>query len=48
MPRVEDFAQPFVCLLLFDSRKFCGVAQMTSEMDWHNTDPHWLEDVWEG
>jgi hypothetical protein len=21
---------------------------MTSTMDWENTDPHWLEDVWEG
>jgi hypothetical protein len=30
------------------SRKFCGVAQMTSELDWINTDEHWLEDVWQG
>jgi hypothetical protein len=31
-----------------DSRKFCGVAQMTSELDWINTDEHWLEDNWQG
>ncbi|KAI6778104.1 uncharacterized protein J7T54_001524 [Emericellopsis cladophorae] len=30
------------------SRKFCGVAQMTSEMDWDNTDEHWFEDAWSG
>ncbi|KAK0719030.1 kinase-like domain-containing protein [Apiosordaria backusii] len=30
------------------SRKFCGIAQMTSTLDWGNTDPHWLEDVWQG
>jgi hypothetical protein len=30
------------------SRKFCGVAQMTSELDRANTDEHWLEDVWQG
>lgn len=30
------------------SRKFCGVARMTSPLDWENTDPHWLEDVWQG
>ncbi|KAK4183353.1 putative serine/threonine-protein kinase, partial [Podospora australis] len=30
------------------SRRFCGVARMTSALDWNNTDPHWLEDVWEG
>ncbi|KAK4447956.1 putative serine/threonine-protein kinase [Podospora aff. communis PSN243] len=30
------------------SRKFCGIAQMTSTLDWENTDPHWVEDVWRG
>ncbi|KAG9255484.1 calcium/calmodulin-dependent protein kinase [Emericellopsis atlantica] len=30
------------------SRKLCGVAQMTSEMDWDNTDEHWFEDAWSG
>ncbi|KAK4639880.1 hypothetical protein QC761_700980 [Podospora bellae-mahoneyi] len=30
------------------SRRFCGVAQMTSALDWENTDPHWVEDVWQG
>lgn len=30
------------------SRKFCGVARMTSPLDWINTDPHWLEDAWQG
>ncbi|KXX81529.1 Serine/threonine-protein kinase 17B [Madurella mycetomatis] len=37
-------------LVLMDvrSRKFCGVARMTSPLDWINTDPHWLEDGWQG
>lgn len=30
------------------SRKFCGIARMTSPLDWDNMDPHWVEDVWEG
>ncbi|KAK0663946.1 putative serine/threonine-protein kinase [Cercophora samala] len=30
------------------SRRFCGVAQMTSTLDWDNTDPFWVEDVWQG
>ncbi|KAI0965629.1 kinase-like protein [Xylaria arbuscula] len=30
------------------SQRFCGVAQMTSGMDWANTDEHWLEDNWQG
>ncbi|KAH6617484.1 kinase-like domain-containing protein [Chaetomium tenue] len=30
------------------SRKFCGIARMTSPLDWDNTDPHWVEDVWQG
>ncbi|PMD39503.1 Pkinase-domain-containing protein [Hyaloscypha variabilis F] len=30
------------------SRKFCGVARMTSPIDWHNTDPHWQDDDWQG
>ncbi|KAM7216897.1 putative serine/threonine-protein kinase [Rhypophila decipiens] len=30
------------------SRKFCGIAQMTSALDWESTDPHWVEDVWHG
>ncbi|TGJ80500.1 hypothetical protein E0Z10_g8265 [Xylaria hypoxylon] len=30
------------------SRKFCGIAQMTSGVDWANTDEHWLEDSWQG
>ena len=31
-----------------NSRKFCGVAQMASAMDWVNTDEHWVEDSWQG
>ncbi|KAG9239394.1 calcium/calmodulin-dependent protein kinase [Amylocarpus encephaloides] len=27
---------------------FCGVAQMTSPLDWENTDDHWMEDTWRG
>ncbi|KAH6665638.1 calcium/calmodulin-dependent protein kinase [Halenospora varia] len=30
------------------SRKFCGVARMTSSVDWVNTDEHWQEDSWKG
>ncbi|KAI8622929.1 kinase-like protein [Xylariaceae sp. FL1651] len=30
------------------SQKFCGIAQMTSAMDWENTDEHWLENSWQG
>ncbi|KAK5637118.1 hypothetical protein RRF57_012830 [Xylaria bambusicola] len=30
------------------SQKFCGIAQMTSGMDWAHTDDHWLEDSWKG
>lgn len=30
------------------SRRFCDVAQMTSEVDWENTDEHWVEDSWQG
>ncbi|KAI0811653.1 kinase-like protein [Xylaria sp. FL0064] len=30
------------------SQRFCGIAQMTSGMDWVNTDEHWLEDNWQG
>ncbi|KAI1273132.1 kinase-like protein [Xylaria sp. FL0933] len=30
------------------SQRFCGIAQMTSGMDWVNTDEHWLEDSWQG
>ncbi|KAI1747500.1 kinase-like protein [Xylaria castorea] len=30
------------------SQRFCGIAQMTSGMDWVNTDQHWLEDNWKG
>ncbi|KAI0449502.1 kinase-like protein [Xylaria acuta] len=30
------------------SQRFCGIAQMTSGMDWVNTDEHWLEDNWKG
>ncbi|KAK0621044.1 kinase-like domain-containing protein [Immersiella caudata] len=30
------------------SRQFCGIAQMTSALDWERTDPHWVEDVWRG
>ncbi|KAI0436740.1 kinase-like protein [Xylaria telfairii] len=30
------------------SQRFCGIAQMTSGMDWVNTDAHWLEDNWKG
>ncbi|KAF1807937.1 kinase-like protein [Eremomyces bilateralis CBS 781.70] len=30
------------------SKKFCGVARMTSEVDWDNTDNHWVGGVWEG
>ncbi|RWA10238.1 hypothetical protein EKO27_g4887 [Xylaria grammica] len=30
------------------SQRFCGIAQMTSGMDWVNTDEHWLEDSWKG
>ncbi|KAK4225590.1 putative serine/threonine-protein kinase [Podospora fimiseda] len=30
------------------SRNFCGVARMTSVLDWENTDPFWVEDFWEG
>ncbi|KAJ2998563.1 hypothetical protein NUW58_g282 [Xylaria curta] len=30
------------------SQRFCGIAQMTSGMDWINTDEHWLEDNWRG
>ncbi|KAF2964685.1 hypothetical protein GQX73_g8878 [Xylaria multiplex] len=30
------------------SQRFCGIAQMTSGMDWENTDEHWLEDSWRG
>ncbi|KAI1126258.1 kinase-like protein [Nemania abortiva] len=30
------------------SRRFCGIAQMTSGMDWETTDEHWLEDSWQG
>ncbi|KAI0505472.1 kinase-like protein [Xylaria bambusicola] len=30
------------------SQKFCGIAQMTSAMDWAHTDDHWLEDSWKG
>ncbi|KAK4171416.1 putative serine/threonine-protein kinase [Triangularia setosa] len=30
------------------SRRFCGVSKMTSTLDWENTDPHWVEDVWQG
>ncbi|KAI3318434.1 kinase-like protein [Xylariaceae sp. AK1471] len=30
------------------SQRFCGIAQMTSSMDWVNTDEHWLEDSWQG
>ncbi|KAI0478342.1 kinase-like protein [Xylaria cf. heliscus] len=38
-------------ILLFSvigSQRFCGIAQMTSGMDWVNTDEHWLEDNWKG
>ncbi|KAI8944621.1 kinase-like protein [Xylaria longipes] len=30
------------------SQRFCGIAQMTSGMDWVNTDNHWVEDNWKG
>ncbi|KAG7122787.1 Serine/threonine-protein kinase RAD53 like [Verticillium longisporum] len=30
------------------SQRFCGVAQMTSPMDWNHTDEHWVEDSWRG
>ncbi|KAI0400646.1 kinase-like protein [Xylaria palmicola] len=30
------------------SQRFCGIAQMTSGMDWATTDEHWLEDNWQG
>lgn len=30
------------------SRRFCSVAQMTSEVDWENTDEHWVEESWQG
>ncbi|KAI1302523.1 kinase-like protein [Xylaria venustula] len=30
------------------SQRFCGIAQMSSGMDWANTDEHWLEDNWQG
>ncbi|GAW16625.1 hypothetical protein ANO14919_060580 [Xylariales sp. No.14919] len=30
------------------SQRFCGIAQMTSGMDWVNTDEHWVEDSWKG
>ncbi|KAJ8124518.1 hypothetical protein O1611_g9122 [Lasiodiplodia mahajangana] len=30
------------------SQRFCGIAQMTSGMDWETTDEHWLEDSWRG
>lgn len=30
------------------SRRFCGVAQMLSEVDWENTDEHWVKDSWQG
>src|SRR5690349_14296596 len=31
-----------------NSRKFCGIARMISPLDWTNTDPDWVEDVWLG
>lgn len=30
------------------SRRFCSVAQMTSEVDWENTDEHRVEESWQG
>ncbi|KAI0202425.1 kinase-like protein [Astrocystis sublimbata] len=30
------------------SQRFCGIAQMTSALDWVHTDEHWLEDNWKG
>ena len=30
------------------SRRFCGVARMTSPLDKENTDDHWVEDTWQG
>ncbi|KAK4107344.1 kinase-like protein [Canariomyces notabilis] len=48
----KAFAQSMGNVVMFFSvilsRKFCGVARMTSPLDWVNTDPHWIEDVWQG
>ncbi|KAJ3577490.1 hypothetical protein NPX13_g3077 [Xylaria arbuscula] len=33
---------------VIQSQRFCGIARMTSGMDWVNTDEHWLEDSWKG
>lgn len=30
------------------SRKFYGVARMTSALDPLHTDEHWVEDIWHG
>jgi hypothetical protein len=37
-----------VMVLMIHSRKFYGVAEMTSRVDWANTDEHWEEDIWQG
>jgi YTH domain-containing family protein len=33
---------------VWQSRRFCGVAVMTSEVDYMRTDDFWAEDRWEG
>ncbi|KAI1152794.1 kinase-like protein [Nemania diffusa] len=33
---------------VIQSQRFCGIAQMTSGMDWETTDEHWVDDSWKG